>query len=164
MQSSITNFAHSATPVTLPYFFYFIWQDVGYYLCYMSTIKHDILSRTDLDFLVHRFYAHLLNDSQLKQFFQAPIHIDWDTHFPKLVDFWEQIVFNTGSYAGNPMQVHAALSAKIPIQAEHLAEWVSWFHQTVDDYFEGENATLIKQSAYSIAKVMEWKIALKPTE
>ncbi len=121
-------------------------------------LKSDIQTREDLDLLIHRFYEHLLNDSQLRHFFQAPIHIDWESHFPKLVDFWEQILFNTGSYTGNPMQVHKALHDKIPMSTDHLNEWVQWFHQTVDDYFEGANAELIKQRAYSIAKVMEWKV------
>ncbi|OPZ14298.1 MAG: hypothetical protein BWZ05_02362 [Bacteroidetes bacterium ADurb.BinA245] len=42
---------------------------------------------------------------------------------------------------------------------EHFNRWIELFTKTVDDLFEGTNATTIKQRAMSIATVMQIKIA-----
>ena len=124
----------------------------------MAIPTTDIQTHDDIDRLVRRFYAHLLTESNLAYFFTDVVDINWETHFPRLVDFWEQIIFNTGNYAGNPMQVHKHLHQLSPLSQEKLDEWVRWFQGTVDELFVGENAELAKQRAYSIAQVMAWKI------
>jgi hemoglobin len=124
----------------------------------MTLNKPDIETREDIDKLVHRFYEHLLQESKLAHFFTDFIEISWDTHFPRIVDFWEQVIFNTGSYSGNPMQIHKHVHQMSPITPAHLDEWVKWFQGTVDEMYAGNNAELAKQRAYSIAQVMAWKI------
>jgi hemoglobin len=56
------------------------------------------------------------------------------------------------------MQIHQHISSLSPIKKVHLDRWVKLFTETVDDHFDGNNATLMKQRARSIATLMEMKL------
>jgi hemoglobin len=68
------------------------------------------------------------------------------------------VLFQTGTYTGNPMIVHKKLNERHPLTSDHFSEWLKLFKGTVDELFEGSNAALIKQRADSIAVVMKMKI------
>jgi hemoglobin len=72
--------------------------------------------------------------------------------------FWENVVFYTGNYNGNPMQAHFGLHNKMPMAMTDFNQWNLVFNQTVDELFEGENANAIKQRAQNISTVMQIKI------
>jgi hemoglobin len=76
--------------------------------------------------------------------------------------FWENIIFHTGSYTGNPMEVHMQLHSKCPMHRQHFEKWMELFSSTVDELFEGEKAFQAKQRALSIATVMQVKVAARP--
>ncbi|MBL7916240.1 MAG: group III truncated hemoglobin [Bacteroidia bacterium] len=122
-------------------------------------MKPDIQNRQDISEIVHTFYDQVKIDKEIGFFFSEIIPVDWDHHLPIMIDFWENIVFNTGNYKGNPMPAHIALHQKSAMKPEHFNRWIELFTKTVDDLFEGKNATTIKQRAMSIATVMQIKIA-----
>lgn len=75
-----------------------------------------------------------------------------------MYNLWENIVFQTGSYNGNPIDKHLELNKKSLITMEHFQIWILLFNETVDELFLGTNSELIKQRALSIATVMQIKI------
>lgn len=119
----------------------------------------DLENRNDIADVVNRFYEKVKTDDLISFFFTDVVPVDWEKHLPVMYDFWEQVVFGTGPYNGNPVKIHTDLSRKSPISHLHFNRWTELFISTVDDLFEGENAERMKQRAISIATVMQIKIA-----
>ncbi len=117
-------------------------------------MKTDIAGRSDLEILINRFYDKVRVNPVIGQFFA---HVNWDKHLPVMYDFWENTVFYTGGYLGNPLQIHQAFHKKHPLNADHFKQWQDLFLSTVDELFAGEKAELAKQRALSISTVMQIK-------
>lgn len=79
-------------------------------------------------------------------------------HLEIIMDFWNDILFDTNVYQSNVMQKHLNKDAFVKFQKEHFAIWVSYFSETIDTYFEGNNAQIMKTRAASIATVMKLKM------
>ena len=75
-----------------------------------------------------------------------------------MFNFWENVLFYTGNYEGNPMNIHQHLNRVVPLSKQHFERWVLLFNETVDELFEGNKAFFVKQRAISIAVVMQVKI------
>ena len=82
----------------------------------------------------------------------------WDEHLETMYLFWENILFYTGSYTGNPMEKQKALVKISPLKKLQFDTWLGYFNATVDEIFIGEKANLAKERAYSIAIVMMLKL------
>lgn len=121
-------------------------------------MKTDITNRTDIEKLIDSFYEKVKTDDKIGHFFSEVVHVNWEKHLPVMYGFWENILFHSGGYEGNPMQKHIALHVLSPLKPEHFQRWLLLFFCTVDDLFEGNNAEQIKQRAQSIALVMEMKV------
>jgi len=115
----------------------------------------DISSRTDIALLVSRFYEKVKQDDLIGAFFAK---VNWEKHLPVMNDFWENAIFYTGTYNGNPLQTHKAMHNLVHLQEVHFNRWLSIFQTTVDEMYSGEKASLIKRRANSIATVMQIKI------
>lgn len=118
-------------------------------------MKTDIRHKQDIETLVQYFYEQVRADAQLAPFFD---HVNWDAHLPVMYDFWENTLFYTGSYGGNPMKIHDRLHQMKELSAADFDQWLHLFTASVDLLFQGERATLAKQRATSIATVMRIKI------
>jgi hemoglobin len=119
----------------------------------------DIENRDDIYLLVEMFYERLLNDDVMHHFFEDftnPDHLE--KHLQILVNFWDNILFYSGTYKKNAMQPHIELQSKKPFKKEHFQQWLLHFENTIDDHFVGENAQAAKSRAISIATVMQIKI------
>jgi len=123
-------------------------------------MKKDIDNRKDIEILVKAFYSRVKDDKSIGPFFNEVVKVDWDKHLPVMYNFWENVLFHTGGYEGNPMNKHIAIHAIRPINPEHFAQWISLFNSTVEDLFSGPNAQQIKHRAQSIATLMQQKIIL----
>lgn len=121
-------------------------------------MKKDISSREDLFLLVGKFYEKLLADDSISYLFTDIAKINLDHHLPVLVDFWDSILFQSGTYQKNAMQPHIDLHQRSPLQATHFETWLRYFNETVDELFDGEIAFLAKEKALSIATVMKIKL------
>ena len=121
-------------------------------------MKKDIENRNDLLLLMQEFYKKLLADDSINYLFTAVAKINLDHHFPVLVDFWDSVLFQSGTYQKNAMQPHLALHQKSPLEKHHFNTWLGYFKTTVDELFDGQNAFVIKERATSIATVMQIKI------
>lgn len=125
-------------------------------------MKRDIETRSDVVDLVNVFYGKVRPDKTIGFFFSTVKQVDWEKHLPVMVDFWQNIIFHTGGYTGNPMRIHMNLHGQSPMKKEHFERWLQLFVATVDELFEGEKAEQAKQRALSIATVMQSKIAQMP--
>ncbi len=118
-------------------------------------MKKDITDRNDIEALVNLFYTKVKNDDILKHFFKK---VSWEKHLNVMYNFWENAIFYTGSYVGNPMNVHQHLHQKMPLSELDFERWIYLFMESTDELFTGEKAKLIKHRAISIATVMKLKI------
>jgi hemoglobin len=84
--------------------------------------------------------------------------VNWEKHLPLMYSFWENTLFYTGTYSGNPMIIHQRIHQIAHLTVQHFDRWVTLFTAMVDDLYEGEKADLAKQRALSIATVMKIKI------
>lgn len=121
-------------------------------------MKLDIQNRTDIDKLIADFYGKVMTDETIGYLFTEVANIHLESHLPRICDFWENVLFQTPVYQGNPMDVHIALHQKSPLSNVHFERWVALFIETVNELFEGELAERAKQRAQSIATVMQIKI------
>jgi len=119
---------------------------------------NDITSRADIELLVKEFYAKVRKNETLGYIFDDIIKIDWDHHIPILVDFWETILLDTGSYTRNAMAEHFKVNQKIKLEPLHFATWLNLFDSTVNSYFKGSKADLAKKRAHSIAQILELRM------
>ena len=123
-------------------------------------MKRDIESRADIYLLVKDFYVKLMNDDLMHHFFSDFSNTQLlEEHLQTLVDFWDNILFFSGTYQKNAMRPHLDLQAMKPFKTTHFDHWLLHFNHTVDEHFEGEIAHAAKSRALSIATVMQIKIA-----
>jgi hemoglobin len=121
-------------------------------------MKKDIISRNDIELLVDEFYIKIKRDDLIGFIFSDIAKINWEKHLPVMYSFFENMLFYTGSYTGNPMELHKHVNHLFPLTDEHFIRWNLLFTTTVDELFAGERAELAKQRAKSISAVMQIKI------
>jgi hemoglobin len=118
----------------------------------------DIQTREDLHLIMSEFYQKLLADDKVNFIFTEVAKIDLKTHLWDLVDFWEQILFDTDSYQKNVLQLHLDLNQKLKLSEEHFSIWLQHFNTSIDEDFTGQIAENMKTRALSIATVMKIKM------
>lgn len=121
-------------------------------------MKTDIENRSHIQLLINSFYEKVRRDEEIGYLFNDVAKVDWEHHLPRMYDFWESILFETGGFSGNPMIAHLQLHQKSPLTPAHFAKWLKLFFETADELFDGDNTELIKQRAQSIATLIQIKI------
>ncbi|MEJ7683524.1 MAG: group III truncated hemoglobin [Segetibacter sp.] len=122
-------------------------------------MKQDIESREDIFLLVKKFYEKLLGDKTISYIFTDVAKIDLKHHLPVLVDFWDMVLFDSGTYKKNAVEPHMVLNQQSKFEKHHFDTWLKYFTTTVDELFDGKVAFIAKQRAKSIATIMQIKIA-----
>ena len=117
-----------------------------------------MIERKDIEKLVNTFYSKALMDEKLGPFFNKIPKERWEKHLHVMYNFWENVIFFTGTYEGNPMAAHRKVNKEQPMHPEDFHQWINLFTKTVDDLFFGEKAEFTKQRAISIATVMQIKL------
>ena len=120
-------------------------------------MKKDILKKEDIILLVDEFYQRIRKDDLLSPVFTFHVK-DYAQHLKLMYDFWENVIFYSGNYAGNPMSAHIKVHSETPLQIQHFVRWNMLFNETVDALFTGKNAELVKQKANSISAIIQLKI------
>ena len=121
-------------------------------------MKNDIVNREDIYLIVNEFYKELFADENLKHFFEKFNQTnELEKHLQILVDFWDNILFFSGTYQRNAMLPHIKLNNEKPFKKLHFDLWLKHFHKTIDEHFIGDNAQTAKNRATSIATVMKLK-------
>ena len=122
-------------------------------------MKKDIENMEDILRFFHQFYDKLLNDDLFIPFFkQIKEEGKMEEHIQVMSNFWDNILFYSGKYEGNPMEKHVVMNLITRFQPEHFTTWLKYFNATMDELYSGEKTTLAKERAASIAAVMEKKM------
>lgn len=117
-------------------------------------------SREDIELLVNSFYAKVIKDKTIGFFFKDVVNVNWDKHLPKMYTFWETILFGKMSYKGNPMQMHFPINEIKAMEKHHFAKWLELWKQTIEENFEGENASSAITKSENIANLMAYKMEM----
>jgi hemoglobin len=118
----------------------------------------DITTRTQVEFLVDRFYEEIVRDNLIGFFFTDIAKIDLSKHLPKMYNFWESILLGNPVYEGNPMRVHFPLNEVAALEERHFNRWLQVWEKTVHDHFEGPTAETAVTRALNIARIMSYKM------
>jgi len=121
-------------------------------------MKRDIENREDIELMVDEFYEKIKTDPVIGFIFNDIAKVNYNKLLLTMYDFWENTIFFTGGYDGNPMKIHKQLNQLITLKKEHFSQWDRLFSENVDALFEGRNASLAKQRAANISAVMQIKI------
>lgn len=113
----------------------------------------EITTREDVKLLVDSFYDKVKADELLAPVFA---HIDWPHHLPVMYNFWSSVLLGDMSYSGHPLAKHLYLK----IGKEHFTRWLELFTTTVDEHFEGFNASEAKKRAQTVADLFQFKMGL----
>ena len=118
----------------------------------------DILSQSDLYFLVDVFYKKLLNDHRINYIFTDVVKIKIEEHLPVLVTFWSQAILGTGGYTNNLTNIHLKVNELESLTPELFDIWLAHFNNTVNENFIGNNADEIKKQAQNLSIILQIKI------
>src|SRR5690625_901927 len=125
-----------------------------------ESTRTDIRNEQDVTRLVHTFYGYVQKNERLNYIFGEVADVDWNHHLPNMVDFWSNLLFQTGRYKGRPFRQHLPL----PIQREDFSTWLNLFHSTVDELFEGERARFAKEISTTIAQSFSLRLEMAGKE
>lgn len=121
-------------------------------------MKTDIRNRKDIEKLIDVFYEEIRSDQVIGYFFTDVAKVNWEVHLPKMYNFWDNILFQSGNFNGSPMTVHKELHHQSTMTQDHFLHWNKLFIQTVDKLFHGEKANEIKSRASNISAIMMYKV------
>lgn len=113
--------------------------------------KHDILTETDVELLVHSFYGKVRKDELLAPVFNPIVGNNWEHHLQRMTDFWSTLLLYTKKFTDDPLTKHLPLA----IQKEHFDKWLLLFNQTIDELFKGPIADNARNRANSISRIMK---------
>ena len=116
--------------------------------------RRDLADRDDVEALTDAFYRTAFTDPLIGPVFTDVAQMDLAVHLPVICDFWESVLFRTGSYRRNALQPHLAVHRMEPLGPEHFARWLAIWKATVDSLFSGDRAEVAKLQAERIAGAM----------
>ncbi len=119
-------------------------------------MKKKIEELGDVERLVSLFYDKVNQDKLLSDVFNVHAQTNWESHLPKMVQFWSGILLDTSEYRGRPFDSHAKHAEHI--SPAHFQRWISLFKETINENFEGEKAALAIQRAESIGAIFQYKL------
>jgi hemoglobin len=122
----------------------------------------DISTRADLEVLLRHFYGRAFADPILEPAFETLAVIGVDDHLPVMCDFWETVLFRTGTYRGSVAAVHRALHGSHGFTTAHFDRWVELWASSIEELFDGDVAQRATREAASIARAMRRRL-LDPT-
>ncbi len=86
----------------------------------------DLCTEEEITELVHTFYEAVRLDPELGPVFEAQVK-NWETHLPRMVDFWSSLLRGTIRYSGNPMQIHTRVPG---LHGALFDRWLKLFEAT----------------------------------
>lgn len=125
----------------------------------VSAVKKDVSTPKDIHRIVNAFFKKVKKDTLLSPYFADKSKADWAIFLPVMYSFWENVIFYSGGYYGNPMQRHQEMNDLRSFKEEHFTRWIDLFCEAVDERYVGEKAEIMKERAQNIATVMQVKLS-----
>jgi hemoglobin len=120
----------------------------------VSSELADIAERAQLVALLDDFYRRAFADPLLGPVFVEIARMDLDEHLPIIADFWETVLFRTGSYRRNALRPHQRLHRSADLTPAHFERWLALWVTTIDERHCGPKAELAKRQATRMAYAM----------
>jgi hemoglobin len=117
----------------------------------------DIGNKSDIRKLILSFYQKVHKDPEMAPIFNMP-SVEWERHLTRTENFWDNWLFQTGSYHGGLMWVHLEKHQIHPLTTNLFEKWLSYWILSVDELFAGQNANFIKSKAIEIAQMMNKRL------
>lgn len=117
---------------------------------------NDIWNEGDIRIFVDAFYDDVQKDDLLGPIFNDVAKVNWEEHLPLLYQFWDTLLFRSGTFKGQPLAKHLPL----PVTKAHFERWLSLFTRTIDTHFSGPKAEEAKNFARSIADTFQLRMGL----
>jgi len=114
--------------------------------------RHAQPDRVNIAELIEAFYSRVRDDTLIGPVFAEVLEGRWDSHMPKMVDFWSSLVLGEKSYQGNLKAAHQPLAMLTP---EHFNRWLALFFETVEQRFEPAAAVQFMEPALRIAHSLQ---------
>lgn len=121
-------------------------------------MKPDIACTKDIEQLIDLFYTKVKEDEVIGYFFTKVIPLNWDTHIPIMVRFWDTVLLGAKSYQGNPMLKHLHINNQEPLLQAHFTRWRLLWEATINEHFEGPVANEAMRRAAIMEELMLYKI------
>ncbi|MCO5248724.1 MAG: group III truncated hemoglobin [Chitinophagales bacterium] len=122
-----------------------------------NILKTDIKELNDVKQIVDDFYGKIREDELLADIFNSVIQDRWPQHLEKMYSFWATVLLDVNTYYGAPFMPHRFL----PVRSFHFERWLSLFDETVDNYFQGENAEKAKRQGHKMAQIFQYKMGIE---
>ena len=123
-----------------------------------EVMPRDIQKPKDIHKVISAFFKKVKRDNLLAPYFADKTKADWEAFLPVMCSFWENALFYSGNYHGNPMQRHSEMNETRSFSAEHYTRWMELIVSSVDERFAGTNAELMKERSRNISVIMQVKM------
>ena len=100
----------------------------------------DLSTPTDVHDLVVAFYREVVFDDLLEPVFGEVAEVDWAEHIPRLIAYWQRIIFGSVDYGGTVTATHRHLHTLEAIRPEHCERWYALWVRCVRSEWSGPNA------------------------
>jgi hemoglobin len=121
-------------------------------------IIREIQKPKDVQWIVNTFFKKVRKDEMLSPFFADKSKTDWEDFLTVMCSFWENVLFYSGGYFGNPMQRHQEMNELLTFTEIHFTRWLELFCESIDQKYTGTNAGIMKERARQIATIMQVKL------
>ena len=118
----------------------------------------DLIDRDDIIRLVDAFYDRIRTDDRLGPVFGEIAQVNWEMHLPKMYDFWDTVMFRSGTYRGDLIAAHKKLGPLTDMGNATFDHWLHLFRGTVAELFAGEKAEHLVRCAEDMANVLYSKV------
>jgi hemoglobin len=103
--------------------------------------------------MVDTFYDSVRKDDMLGPVFENALHGQWESHMPRMYDFWSTVLLGSGRFQGNVFGKHMALPG---ITKEHFVRWLGLFNATITQMYDEDTAQPILEVAGRIAESLQF--------
>ncbi|MFA5564996.1 MAG: group III truncated hemoglobin [Acidimicrobiia bacterium] len=111
------------------------------------TTKLDLDNRTEIHNFVVEFYRAIVFDDLLQEVFEQIAEVDWNSHIPRLVDYWCKVLIGENRYNGAMFQAHQDVHEIEDFQPAWFEQWHKLFWETLDAGWEGPHVEHAKEHA-----------------
>lgn len=122
----------------------------------MTTLSD--LRADDIHDTLVAFYTQLESEPLLAPYFET---LDMTEHMPRIVSFWQTLLFHAGNYSGNAFLPHLTMPG---LTSAHFERWVTTLEAILDARFEGPMAERMKSLAHRVAYSMQLRLGCEPFE
>lgn len=118
---------------------------------------NDLSDRNDIKHQVDTFYGYMHADPLMAPFFNIPTE-EMERHLERTYNFWDNWLFQTGSYKGGLMWAHLEKNEQMKMTTTHFEHWLAHWFRALDENFQGPNADFLKSKALELGQFINRRL------